>query len=144
MAHLRLPCHWRATTGSIATTSTRCSLYLLWVVHTAQAARRVACWKLQGSSVVRHLFEPSDKVAVRFYLLPVNEEAYHDENHTLRIPGRLLKPAYAAVKQACGDLTVVGIGGEYGSHCADNIVRALGTAGVDSMDASQDRRFVVK
>jgi hypothetical protein len=49
--------------------------------------------------------------------------------------GRLLKPAYAAVKQACGDLTVVGIGGEYGSHCADNIVRALGTAGVDSMDA---------
>ncbi len=49
--------------------------------------------------------------------------------------GRLLKPTYAAVKQAFANLTIVGIGGEYGPDCADNIVRALDTAGVDSMDA---------
>jgi len=49
--------------------------------------------------------------------------------------GRLLKTTYAAVKQAFPDLTIVGIGGEYGPDCAENIVRALGTAGVDSMDA---------
>ena len=49
--------------------------------------------------------------------------------------GRLLKPTYSAVKQAFPDLTIVGIGGEYGRDCAENIVRALGTAGTDSMDA---------
>ena len=49
--------------------------------------------------------------------------------------GRLLKPTYAAVKRAFEDLTVVGIGGEYGPDCAENIVRALETAGTDSMDA---------
>ncbi|HUT88077.1 MAG TPA: glycosyl hydrolase [Thermoguttaceae bacterium] len=49
--------------------------------------------------------------------------------------GRLLKATYAAVKQAFPDRTVVGIGGEYGRDCAENIVRALGTAGSDSMDA---------
>ncbi len=49
--------------------------------------------------------------------------------------GRLLGATYAAVKQAFPDLTVVGIGGEYGRDCAENIARALGTAGVESMDA---------
>ncbi len=49
--------------------------------------------------------------------------------------GRLLKPTYAAVKSALPDLTVVGIGGEYGAHCADNILGAVRTAGPDAMDA---------
>jgi len=49
--------------------------------------------------------------------------------------GRLLKATYTAVKQAFPDLTVVGIGGEYGRDCAENICRALGTSGTDSMDA---------
>ncbi len=49
--------------------------------------------------------------------------------------GRLQKAAYAAVKKACPDITVVGIGGEYGADCAENIARALKTAGPDSMDA---------
>lgn len=49
--------------------------------------------------------------------------------------GRLLKPTYAAVKSAFPDLTVVGIGGEYGVHCADNILGAIRTAGPDAMDA---------
>jgi hypothetical protein len=49
--------------------------------------------------------------------------------------GQLLKPAYAAVKQAAPDATVVGIGGEYGPKCADTIVHAVETAGLHSMDA---------
>ncbi len=49
--------------------------------------------------------------------------------------GRLLAPTYAAVKRAFPDVEVVGIGGEYGAHCADNIVGAVGTAGPDAMDA---------
>jgi hypothetical protein len=49
--------------------------------------------------------------------------------------GRLLKPTYEAVKKAFPDLTVVGIGGEYGPKCADNILGALKTAGPKSMDA---------
>ena len=49
--------------------------------------------------------------------------------------GRLLKPTYTAVKSAFPDLTVVGIGGEYGSHCAENILGAVRTAGPDAMDA---------
>jgi hypothetical protein len=49
--------------------------------------------------------------------------------------GRLLKETYAAVKQAFPDVTIVGIGGEYGPHCAENVVRAIGTAGAKSMDA---------
>jgi hypothetical protein len=49
--------------------------------------------------------------------------------------GRLLKPAYQAVKQAFPEATVAGIGGEYGPHCAENIVGALSVAGTDAMDA---------
>jgi len=48
--------------------------------------------------------------------------------------GRLLKPTYEAVKKAFPDLTVVGIGGEYGSHCAENILGALSVAGPEAMD----------
>ncbi len=49
--------------------------------------------------------------------------------------GRLLKPTYEAVKKAVPNAMVVGIGGEYGPHCAENIVGSLGTAGTDAMDA---------
>ena len=49
--------------------------------------------------------------------------------------GRLLQPTYAAVKQALPDVTVVGIGGEYGPQCADHILGAVRTAGPDAMDA---------
>jgi hypothetical protein len=49
--------------------------------------------------------------------------------------GRLLAPTYAAVKQAFTDVKVVGIGGEYGAHCADTILGAVGTAGPSAMDA---------
>jgi hypothetical protein len=49
--------------------------------------------------------------------------------------GRLLAPTYAAVKREYPDVKVVGIGGEYGAHCADNILGAIGTAGPDAMDA---------
>lgn len=49
--------------------------------------------------------------------------------------GRLLKPVYAAVKQAFPDVTVVGMGGEYGTHVIENLVGAVGTAGPDAMDA---------
>ncbi len=48
--------------------------------------------------------------------------------------GRLLKATYAAVKQARPDVTVVGIGGEYGTHCAENVAKALTVAGPDSQD----------
>lgn len=49
--------------------------------------------------------------------------------------GRLLAPTYAAVKQAFPDVTVVGMGGEYGAHCSENILGAIGTAGPHAMDA---------
>jgi hypothetical protein len=49
--------------------------------------------------------------------------------------GRLLRPAYAAVKKARPDATVVGIGGEYGPKCAENILGAVRTAGPNAMDA---------
>jgi len=49
--------------------------------------------------------------------------------------GQLLKPTYEQVKKTFPDLTVVGIGGEYGTDCAENVVRSLSTAGGDSMDA---------
>jgi hypothetical protein len=49
--------------------------------------------------------------------------------------GRLLKPAYEAVKRAFPGVTVVGIGGEYGLQCADTIVAAIKTGGARSMDA---------
>lgn len=48
--------------------------------------------------------------------------------------GRLLKPVYAAVKGAFPDLTVIGIGGEYGPKCAEHILEAISTAGPDAMD----------
>ena len=56
-------------------------------------------------------------------------------DHSPEAYGRLLKPTYSAVKKAVPDLTIVGIGGEYGKDCAENIARALGTASTDSMDA---------
>ncbi|MGO8746973.1 MAG: hypothetical protein ACLQNE_13380 [Thermoguttaceae bacterium] len=49
--------------------------------------------------------------------------------------GRMLKPAYEAVKQAFPGVTVVGIGGEYGPKCAETIVAAIKTGGARSMDA---------
>ncbi|MHC4403707.1 MAG: hypothetical protein ACYTG0_28960 [Planctomycetota bacterium] len=49
--------------------------------------------------------------------------------------GRLLKPTYEAVKSAFPDLIVVGIGGEYGVYCADNVLGAIRTAGPNAMDA---------
>ncbi len=48
--------------------------------------------------------------------------------------GRLLNATYAAVKQAFPDVCVVGIGGEYGAHCAENIATALSVAGPTSLD----------
>jgi hypothetical protein len=55
--------------------------------------------------------------------------------HDAEAYGQLLKPTYAAVKAARADATVVGIGGEYGARCADDIVTAVRTAGPDSLDA---------
>jgi hypothetical protein len=49
--------------------------------------------------------------------------------------GRLLKPTYEAVKKTFPDLTVVGIGGEYGLKCAENILGSIATAGPKAMDA---------
>lgn len=49
--------------------------------------------------------------------------------------GRLLKPVYEAVKREFPEVTVVGIGGEYGPNCADNILGAIRTAGPAAMDA---------
>jgi hypothetical protein len=49
--------------------------------------------------------------------------------------GRLQKATYEAVKKSFPEVTVVGIGGEYGKECAENIVSALEVAGSDSMDA---------
>ncbi len=49
--------------------------------------------------------------------------------------GRLLQPTYTAVKQAFPEVTVVGIGGEYGDRCAENILGSIRTAGTNAMDA---------
>lgn len=49
--------------------------------------------------------------------------------------GRMLGPTYAAVKRAFPQVTLVGMGGEYGPKCASNIVAAVGTAGPRAMDA---------
>ena len=49
--------------------------------------------------------------------------------------GRLLQPVYEAVKREFPEVTVVGIGGEYGAKCAENILGAIRTAGPDAMDA---------
>ncbi len=55
--------------------------------------------------------------------------SHHGEDY-----GRLLKPTYDAVKKALPDLTIVGIGGEYGPKCAENIVEAVSLAGPRAMD----------
>lgn len=49
--------------------------------------------------------------------------------------GRLLQPVYAAVKKEFPEVTVVGIGGEYGDACISNIQAAIRVAGTRSMDA---------
>jgi len=49
--------------------------------------------------------------------------------------GRLMKPTAAAVRAARPDATLVGIGGEYGPHCAENIERALRTGTGQNLDA---------
>jgi hypothetical protein len=49
--------------------------------------------------------------------------------------GKLLAPAYQAVKGAYPDVSVVGMGGEYGKNCASNMLAAVGTAGAGAMDA---------
>ncbi len=48
--------------------------------------------------------------------------------------GRLLKGTYAAVKKQFPDLTVVGIGGEYGPKCPENVATMIATAGPASLD----------
>jgi hypothetical protein len=55
-------------------------------------------------------------------------------DHSPEAYGRLLRPTYAAVKQAFSQLTVVGIGGEYGADCAENVTRALAVAGPEALD----------
>lgn len=55
--------------------------------------------------------------------------------HDAEAYGRLLKSTYTAVKSAFPDRTVVGIGGEYGEHCTENILTAVDVAGPQSMDA---------
>jgi hypothetical protein len=49
--------------------------------------------------------------------------------------GRLMRAAYAAVRAARPDATIVGIGGEYGPHCAENVARAIRAGGGGSLDA---------
>jgi hypothetical protein len=49
--------------------------------------------------------------------------------------GKLLAPTYQAIKAAFPETKVVGIGGEYGAQCAENILGAIRTAGTNSMDA---------
>ena len=56
-------------------------------------------------------------------------------DHSPEAYGRLQKAVYSAVKKEHPDVTVVGIGGEYGLKCAENIERAISTAGGSSMDA---------
>jgi len=48
--------------------------------------------------------------------------------------GRLLAPTYQAVKTTFPGVTVIGIGGEYGPECCENVARAIDTAGPASMD----------
>ena len=56
-------------------------------------------------------------------------------DHSPAAHGHLLKAVYTAVKKELPGVTVVGIGGEYGPRCAQNIVDSIGTAGPKSMDA---------
>ena len=49
--------------------------------------------------------------------------------------GRLMQAAYRRVRSVRPDARIIGIGGEYGPHCAENIVRAVRTAGPQSLDA---------
>jgi hypothetical protein len=56
-------------------------------------------------------------------------------DHSSAAYGHLLKATYTAVKKEFPDVNVVGIGGEYGPRCAQNVVDSIGTAGAQSMDA---------
>jgi hypothetical protein len=47
---------------------------------------------------------------------------------------KLLNPTYAAVKRARPEVTVVGVGGENGTKCAETIAGIFRTAGVNAMD----------
>jgi len=49
--------------------------------------------------------------------------------------GKLLAATYRAVKAQAPDVTVVGVGGEYGAECVQNLARMIDTAGPDAMDA---------
>ncbi len=49
--------------------------------------------------------------------------------------GRLLKTTYETIKTDFPDVTVVGVGGEYGTDCAEVVSKMVETAGPDSMDA---------
>lgn len=49
--------------------------------------------------------------------------------------GRLLAPTYRTAKAASGEATIVGVGGEYGSHCAQTVATMVRTAGAGTMDA---------
>jgi len=49
--------------------------------------------------------------------------------------GRLLAATWSAVKAAHPGVTVVGVGGEYGKDCAQNVTRMIAAAGTASMDA---------
>ena len=49
--------------------------------------------------------------------------------------GRLMRATAAAVRAARPDATLVGIGGEYGTHCAENIERAFRIGTGQNLDA---------
>ncbi len=55
--------------------------------------------------------------------------------HDSKAYGKLMGRVYPAVKEARPDATLVGIGGEYGTQCAQNIAQSLQVAGATNMDA---------
>jgi len=56
-------------------------------------------------------------------------------DHSPEAYGRLMQATYAAVHAAVPETVLVGIGGEYGPHCAENVARAIRTGGAKSLDA---------
>lgn len=55
--------------------------------------------------------------------------------HDSKAYGKLMGVVYPLVKAARPDATIVGIGGEYGTQCAENIAQSLQVAGATHMDA---------
>lgn len=56
-------------------------------------------------------------------------------NHGPEAYGRLMQATYSAVHAAVPETVLVGIGGEYGPHCAENVARAIRSGGAKSLDA---------